>query len=117
VQPREKPGVTHIGRRLRELREQRNLSRDDIERITGMRREYISRVEQEQIIPSLESIQRFAGAFDLPLHEVFRGISTQEPVPAPGDATLHLLWSYLRNMQPSDREVLMRVAQRLSKPG
>jgi len=37
-----------IGQRLREIRDAKNLSQDDIERATGLVRPYISRVENGQ---------------------------------------------------------------------
>ena len=60
-----------IGRRLRELREQRGLSQGDIEKATGLLRCYISRVEHGHTIPSLETLERFASALDVPLYQVF----------------------------------------------
>src|SRR5205823_14781395 len=60
-----------IGKRLRQLREKKGLSQGDIEERTGLLRCYISRVENGHTVPSLETLERFAGALDLPLHEVF----------------------------------------------
>jgi transcriptional regulator with XRE-family HTH domain len=60
-----------IGKRIRELRVRRTLSQGDIRRATGMSRPYISSVESGHTIPSLESIERFAGALGVPVHEMF----------------------------------------------
>jgi transcriptional regulator with XRE-family HTH domain len=60
-----------IGARIRQLREQKSLSQGDIERSTGLLRCYISRVENGHTVPSLETLERFAGAFDLPLYQLF----------------------------------------------
>src|SRR5690348_17972173 len=60
-----------IGERIKELREQKHLSQGDIEERTGLLRCYISRVENGHTVPSLETLERFAGALDIPLHEVF----------------------------------------------
>lgn len=60
-----------IGQRIRQLREQKGLSQGDIERTTGMLRGYISRVEHGHTVPSLETLQRFAGALDVPLYRLF----------------------------------------------
>jgi transcriptional regulator with XRE-family HTH domain len=68
-----------IGERLRQLREKKGLSQGDIEERTGLLRCYISRVENGHTVPSLETLERFAGALDIPLHEVFY---TSDELPA-----------------------------------
>ncbi|HUI40941.1 MAG TPA: helix-turn-helix transcriptional regulator [Terriglobia bacterium] len=60
-----------IGQRIRQLREKKSLSQGDIERQTGMLRGYISRVEHGHTVPSIETLQRFAGALDVPLYRLF----------------------------------------------
>ena len=60
-----------IGQRIRRLREQKGLSQGDIERQTGMLRGYISRVEHGHTTPSVETLQRFAAALDVPMYRLF----------------------------------------------
>jgi transcriptional regulator with XRE-family HTH domain len=60
-----------IGTRLRILREEKGLSQGDIEKSTGVLRCYISRIENGHTIPSLETLQRFAAALDVPLYRLF----------------------------------------------
>jgi len=60
-----------IGERIRSLRAKKGLSQGDIERGAGMLRCYISRVENGHTIPSLETVERFAAALDVPLYELF----------------------------------------------
>ncbi len=45
-----------IGDRLRELREAKNLSQEDIEKRTGLLRCYISRVENGHTVPAIETL-------------------------------------------------------------
>jgi transcriptional regulator with XRE-family HTH domain len=68
-----------IGHKLRQLREQKGLSQGDIEKASGMPRSYVSRVENEQIVPSIETLYRFAAALDLPLYRLF---CPEEDVPS-----------------------------------
>lgn len=63
--------IMTIGKRLRDLRQQRGLSQADFERATGLVRCYISRVEQGHIVPSLETLKRFAAGLDVPLYQLF----------------------------------------------
>ncbi len=60
-----------IGERIREMRERRQLSQGDIEERTGLLRCYISRVENGHTVPSLETLEKFAGALDVPLYKLF----------------------------------------------
>jgi transcriptional regulator with XRE-family HTH domain len=60
-----------INERLRELREAKNLSQGDIEKRTGLLRCYTSRVENGHTVPSLETLEKYAGALEVPLYKLF----------------------------------------------
>jgi transcriptional regulator with XRE-family HTH domain len=60
-----------IGERLRELREAKNLSQGDVERRTGLLRCYISRVEHGHTVPSIHTLEKYAGALGVPLYMLF----------------------------------------------
>jgi transcriptional regulator with XRE-family HTH domain len=60
-----------IGQRLRELRESKNLSQGDIEKRTGLLRCYTSRVENGHTIPSVETLEKYARALEVPLYKLF----------------------------------------------
>jgi transcriptional regulator with XRE-family HTH domain len=60
-----------IGAQLRELREEKRMSLRDVARKTGLQHGHISHVERGWIIPSLQTLQRFASAFDMPLYTLF----------------------------------------------
>ena len=121
-----------IGTRLRQLREQRRLSQGDIEERTGLLRCYVSRVENGHTVPSLETLERFAGVLEVPLYQLF--FSGEEAPPTPnltprktleelagesgdknGDAQFLLkLRSLLARLAEPDREVILSLAKRLS---
>jgi transcriptional regulator with XRE-family HTH domain len=60
-----------IGERLREIREQKNLSQGDLEHKTGLLRCYISRVENGHTVPSIGTLEKWAGALEVPLYQIF----------------------------------------------
>jgi transcriptional regulator with XRE-family HTH domain len=60
-----------ISERLRELREAKNLSQGDIEKRTGLLRCYTSRVENGHTVPSLKTLEKYAGALEVPLYTLF----------------------------------------------
>jgi transcriptional regulator with XRE-family HTH domain len=60
-----------IGERLRTIRESRNLSQGDIEKRTGLIRCYTSRVENGHTVPSIDTLQKYAQALEIPLYQLF----------------------------------------------
>src|SRR6266849_1338556 len=60
-----------IGDRLRALREEKNLSQGDIEKRTGLFRCYISRVENGHTVPAIETLEKMARAFEVPMYQLF----------------------------------------------
>ena len=122
-----------IGTRIRELRAQKGMSQGDIEEITGLLRCYISRVENGHTIPSLETLERFAAALDIPLYRFFY---TGEDLPSTPNLTprvtleqlaeddgkegtnarfLLKLKRYADKIVDGDREVILSLAKRLAK--
>lgn len=61
----------HIGTRLRELREDRDLSQDDIEKRTGLLCCYVSRAECGHTLPEVTTLKKWAKALDLELYQIF----------------------------------------------
>jgi transcriptional regulator with XRE-family HTH domain len=121
-----------IGSRLRQLREQKGMSQGDIEERTGLLRCYVSRVENGHTVPSLETLERFAGVLDVPLYQLF--CSGEEAPPTPSlmprktleEMTAHncpvgedaqfllKLRNVLTHLAEPDRNVLLSLAQRLA---
>jgi transcriptional regulator with XRE-family HTH domain len=60
-----------MGDRLRALREEKHLSQGDIEKRTGLLRCYISRVENGHTVPAIETLEKIARAFEVPLYQLF----------------------------------------------
>jgi transcriptional regulator with XRE-family HTH domain len=60
-----------IGDRLREMREAKQLSQGDVEKRTGLLRCYISRVENGHTVPAVETLEKLARAFEVPLYQLF----------------------------------------------
>jgi len=70
-----------IGARLRQLRKLREMSQGDVEEATGLLRCYTSRVENGHTVPSLETLEKYAAAFGVPLYQLF--YEGDEPPPLP----------------------------------
>jgi len=121
-----------IGSRLRSLREEKGLSQGDIEKSTGLLRCYISRIENGHTIPSLETLERFSGALDVPLYKMFYAGEGEAPTPnlmmrqsleqlaaEPGQAGddarfLIQLKGVLARLAESDRDVVLTLAKKLA---
>jgi len=121
-----------IGERLRQLREDKGLSQGDIEDSTGLLRCYISRVENGHTVPSLETLEKFAAAFEIPLYRLFylgegpppsssstarRTLEelTQEEGKGGADARFLLkIKKLLDQIDARDRKVLLTLARKLA---
>ena len=121
-----------IGSRLRQLREQKQMSQGDIEERIGLLRCYISRVENGHTVPSLETLERFAAVLDVPLYQLFYSGDEAPPTPSltprksleeitaengamEGDAQfLVKLTNVLTRLAEPDRDVLLSLAKRLA---
>lgn len=60
----------NIGKRLRKLRARKGMSQRDLEKLTGLKCCYISRVENGFTLPLLKTLEKFARAFEMPLHDL-----------------------------------------------
>jgi transcriptional regulator with XRE-family HTH domain len=60
-----------IGERLRALREEKKFSQGEIEKRTGLLRCYTSRVENGHTVPSVETLEKFARALEVPMYQLF----------------------------------------------
>lgn len=60
-----------VGDRIRAIREAKKLSQGDIEHRTGLLRCYTSRIENGHTVPSLETLEKFARALEVPLYQLF----------------------------------------------
>jgi len=121
-----------IGTRLRSLREEKGLSQGDIEKSTGLLRCYISRIENGHTIPSLETLERFAGALDVPFYKLFYSGEGDPPTPnlvrrksldelaaQPGKAGeearfLLQFKNVLMQLADPDRDVVLTLAKKLA---
>jgi transcriptional regulator with XRE-family HTH domain len=60
-----------IGDKLKDLRTRKNLSQGEIEKRTGLLRCYISRVENNHTVPSVDTIEKMARALEIPMYRIF----------------------------------------------
>jgi transcriptional regulator with XRE-family HTH domain len=120
-----------IGDRLREMREAKNLSQGDIEKRTGLLRCYVSRVENGHTVPAVETLEKLARAFEVPLYQLF--YEGEEPPELPNllkqkpsdddawgssgkDARfLKKLRRLLGKANEEDRKLILHLAQKLAR--
>jgi transcriptional regulator with XRE-family HTH domain len=112
--------VMDIGKRLKELREAKNLSQGDIERRSGLLRSYISRVEGGYTVPSLATLERFAKALGVePYQLLYQSELRPKPVKMPEQENLtkplKKLIKQFEGMPASHRNILLTMASKLSK--
>jgi transcriptional regulator with XRE-family HTH domain len=109
----------NIGSTIRDYRLQKQMSQGDIEKRTGLLRCYLSRVENGHTVPSLETLQKIAGALDLQLSQFFADEQVGRDIP-----TLHLseeeirfltqVQRYSANLSDSDRRLLLAMVRKFA---
>jgi transcriptional regulator with XRE-family HTH domain len=118
--------------RLRQLRERKQMTQADIEERIGLLRCYVSRVENGHTVPSLETLERFAGVLDIPLYELFfsedeapptsslRPRKTLDELTGDNDERgidakfLFKLQDLLSRLTEPDRDVILSLAKKLA---
>jgi transcriptional regulator with XRE-family HTH domain len=60
-----------VGERIRAIRESKDLSQGDVEKLTGLIRCYTSRVEHGHTVPGVETLEKYARAFEIPVYRLF----------------------------------------------
>ena len=109
----------NIGSTIRDYRLQKGMSQGDIEKRTGLLRCYLSRVENGHTVPSLETLQKIAGALDLQLAQFFAEDNVSKEV-----STLNLseeeikfltqVQRYSANLSDSDRRLLLAMVRKFA---
>jgi transcriptional regulator with XRE-family HTH domain len=121
----------NIGDRLRTLREEKKFTQGEVEKRTGVLRTYLSRVENGHTVPSVETLEKFARALEVPMYQLF--YDGEEPPKLPNllkrKSADDILWSnsgkdanmlakfcrLLGRMKDDDRKVLFFMAQKMAK--
>jgi len=119
-----------IGDRLRQLRESKLWSQGDIEKRTGLLRCYTSRLENGHTVPSIETLEKFAAVFDVPLWKIFyegdqpttpllssRDLGQSEIVSAKDRKFYLKLARLLGRMTEKDRHLLFYAVQKMARRG
>jgi transcriptional regulator with XRE-family HTH domain len=108
----------NIGVTIRGFRLQKGMSQGDIEKRTGLLRCYLSRVENGHTVPSIETLQKIAGALELPLSQMF----DEQPVrEVPGLSLdedeirfLTQVQKYSAHLNESDRRLLLAMVRKFA---
>ena len=117
-----------VGDRLRALREQKNLSQGHIEKRTGLLRSYVSRVENGHTVPSIETLEKWVRALDVPLYQIFYE-GEKPPAPPQPIKWKGRLWGSngtdsrflvqmrqaLSHTNETDRQLLLAMARKMAK--
>jgi len=118
-----------VGAKLRELRKAKNLSQGDIQERTGLIRCYTSRVEHGHTVPSIETLEKYAHALEVPLYRLFTDEVNVPKLREPRDDSsswgtrgkereaLQTLAKALARMDEQDRKLLLNMAQGMARRG
>jgi transcriptional regulator with XRE-family HTH domain len=119
-----------VGDRLRELRKSKKLSQAAIEERTGLRRSYVSRVENGHSVPTIENLEKLTRALQVSLYQFFyQGEEPQRPpVVLMEEASNKISWGndskqslYMQKLRAclskatdADRKLIMDLARKIA---
>ena len=114
------PVSMNIGTTIRGYRLSKGMSQGDIEKRTGLLRCYLSRVENGHTVPSLETLQKIAGALDLPLSQFFADDQVGKEMNSlqlSEDEIRFLtqIQRYASNLTESDRKLLLAMVRKFAQ--
>lgn len=119
----------NVGDHVREMRKEKNLSQGDIETRTGLLRCYISRVENGYTVPSIETLEKIAKAFDISLYQFFYQGKGKPSPPVFLKPKNELIWGgsgkearmlrlfrrCLSRLDEDERELLLHLARKMAR--
>jgi transcriptional regulator with XRE-family HTH domain len=115
-----------IGNRVKALRAQRNMSQGDVEKRTGLLRCYISRVENGHTVPSVDTLEKFATALEVPMYRFFTNkdhvkkpkipaeIVPSRAAQSKQDRELRAFAKFISRMDEKYRALLFRMAAKMA---
>jgi transcriptional regulator with XRE-family HTH domain len=115
-----------VGDRLKAIRESKSMSQGDIEQRTGLLRCYTSRVENGHTVPSVETLEKYARAMEVPLYQIFFDSQDGSPeeLKLPKRAAMKLsgkdasvvsrLSKLVSRMDDRNKKLLISMAQKLA---
>jgi transcriptional regulator with XRE-family HTH domain len=116
-----------LGDRLRAIRKSKNLSQRDIEERSGLLCCYVSRVENGQTVPAIDTLEKFSRALQVPMYQLFYEGPTPADLPNPrrnanedwassgaGRNMFAKLRKAASQLSNEDRQLLLAIAQKVA---
>jgi transcriptional regulator with XRE-family HTH domain len=115
-----------VGDRLKSIRELKKLSQGHIEKRTGLFRCYVSRVENNHTVPSIETLEKWTRALDISLSQLFADGQAPKPLPMLKNSRVPKLSRVAANnlrrvetafarMKPRDMNIITGLAQKFAR--
>jgi transcriptional regulator with XRE-family HTH domain len=118
-----------IADRLKALRKAKDLSQLDIQQRTGLLRCYISRVENGHTVPAIKTLEKLAGALEVPMYQLFHDGEAEASVRKSKHSAdrelfgtrgaeadyLSKLRQAMSKLKPNDQKLVLHMAQKVAK--
>ena len=93
----------NVGRRLKELREERSLSMYRLSQLSGVTQSYISRIESGDRMPTVDVLEKLCAGLNISIPEFFRAESHEL------DSKSDPLLSRLKELSPQQRQAILQL--------
>lgn len=104
-------GNKYFGKRIKELRESRGLTQEQLAEAVGLEYQTISRIETGYYFTSYENLIKFADALKIPMHELFNYTHMEDDVSKLKDTIM----TNLETLTPKQLQFLSKFIQNLKE--
>lgn len=98
-----------LGKRIKEERKKRGLTQERLAELAGISNNFISYIESGRKTASLKTIKKIADILELPLSELFEGVSL--PKKTETDYTTKQILYLIHDKSPSTKKLFLRLCQ------
>ncbi|MDE3179718.1 MAG: helix-turn-helix transcriptional regulator [Acidobacteriota bacterium] len=103
-----------VGMRIREIRVRKGLSQTELEKISGLPRSHISRVEGAVRTPTIETLERLAKGLGVPLYVFFYPGKISALLPEDSSSFFGEIRNILPELSERDCDALLAMARKLA---
>lgn len=98
----------NVGQRLQQLRESRQMTRGQLQSLSGVSRSYVWHIEQGHMLPGLSTLEKISEALNVGLIRFFIPDSGETVLE---DAFVQTICPFVRRLDSQQRQLLLKTLQ------
>ncbi len=95
-----------LGERIRELRKIRGLTQEQLAELIDVEQKHVSRLELGKSFPTIERLEKIAGALNVPLKDFFDFMHLESP-----DTRVHNMEELVKGMNEDYQRIIYKIVK------